>query len=520
MTAAITSELNFAARSGVFVPGVLVSGTGAADTITPDSSPPEQPRVGAGPDVILGLGGDDLLDGGAGADFMLGGDGDDTYVVDDIGDLVMEFPFGGWDTVRSSISYSLDAAPDTRLTVENLALTGAAAIDGTGNSLDNLLTGNAAANVLEGLAGNDRIDGGAGADTMIGGTGDDTFYVDDAGDRVIELAGQGNDRIYSRVEYSLVGQAVETLVLTGPAGAINGFGNELANLLIGNAGVNFLDGGPGADVMRGGAGNDSYAVDDPGDVVDETAGTGIDAGGHDQIFTSVSVSLTGTARFVEDVTVSRPNPVTVTGNDLKNFFMGGIGDDTFYGAGNDDRIWANSGDDRVYGGDGNDDLDGSNGDDQIFGGAGRDYIRGSEGFDILSGGADADTFRFFALSTTYGGFGNDSTLATINSITDFNRAEGDRIDIASFGYAGKLALRGEVATPGFSLVEGAALGGEDLGAGFTQLWTYRSDDTTYLIGDMNDNRQLDLTDVVIALTGPTAPLTLAKTDFTGGAFTV
>ncbi|MCW1429819.1 calcium-binding protein [Novosphingobium sp. JCM 18896] len=519
MTEPITGELNLATRSGLSVPGVLVSGTGAADTITPDSTPPGQPLVGAGPDVILALGGDDLLDGGLGADFMLGGDGDDTYVVDDVGDLVMEFPFGGLDTVRSSISYSLDAAPDTRLTVENLALTGAAAINGTGNGLDNLLTGNAAANVLDGRAGNDRIDGGAGADTMIGGLGDDTFYVDNIGDRVIERAGEGNDRIYSRVEYNLTGQAVETLVLVGPA-SINGFGNELDNTLIGNAEHNYLDGLAGADVMRGGGGDDAYTVDNLGDVVDETNGTGIDAGGHDQIFTSVSISLTGAARFVEDVTVYRPEPVTVIGNDLKNFFMGGAGDDTLDGGGNDDRIWANSGNDRIYGGAGNDDLDGYTGDDQIFGGAGRDYIRGSEGLDILTGGADADTFRFFALSTTYGGFGDDSTLATINTITDFNRAEGDRIDIASFGYAGKLAWRGEVTTPDFSLVEGAALGGEDLGTGFTQLWTFRSDDTTYLIGDMNDNRRLDLTDVVVALTGPTAPATLAKTDFTGGPFAV
>ncbi|MEJ5975002.1 calcium-binding protein [Novosphingobium sp. PS1R-30] len=514
MTAPITSELNLATRFGV-----LVSGTGAADTITPDSAPPGQPLVGAGPDLILALGGDDLLDGGFGADLMLGGDGDDTYVVDDFGDLVMEFPFGGWDTVRSSISYSLDAAPDTRFTVENLALTGAAAIDGTGNSLDNLLTGNAAANVLDGRAGNDRIDGGAGADTMIGGLGDDTFYVDNIGDRVIERAGEGNDRIYSRVEYNLTGQAVETLVLIGTASA-NGFGNELDNTLIGNAEHNYLDGLAGADVMRGGGGDDAYSVDDLGDVVDETYGTGIDAGGHDQIFTSVSISLTGTARFVEDVTVYRPEPVTVIGNDLVNFFMGGYGDDTLDGGGNDDRIWASVGNDRVFGGDGNDDLDGYTGDDEIFGGAGRDYIRGSEGLDRLTGGTGPDVFRFFGFSTTYSGFGADSTLATINTITDFNRAEGDVLELRSGGFAGKLAFRGEVTTPGFSLTAGAALGGEDLGPGFSQIWSHREGETTYLIGDLNDNRRLDLTDMVVAMNGPTAPLVLAITDFIPGSFTV
>lgn len=519
MTAASDSDFD-AIRPAAFRYGVVVSGTGADDAITPEQGPPGQPLVGDGPDVILALGGDDVLDGGLGADVMLGGDGNDTYVVDDIGDLVMEFPFGGWDTVRSSISYSLDAAPDTRFTVENLTLIGAAAIDGTGNRLDNLLIGNGAANLLDGRAGDDRIDGGAGADTMIGGLGDDTFYVDDSGDRVIELAGQGDDRVYSMVEYNLTGQALETLVLSGAAG-VSGFGNELANTLVGNSGGNYLDGLEGADIMRGGAGDDAYGIDDPGDVIDETDGAGGDAGGQfDQVFilAPVTVSLTGPARFVENATVARPVPTTVIGNDLANFFMGGYGDDTLDGAGNDDRIWASLGDDHVFGGDGNDDLDGYRGDDQIFGGAGRDYIRASEGLDRLSGGADADVFRFFGFSTTYGGFGADSTLATINTITDFNRAEGDAIDARSGGFAGKLAFRCEVTTPGFSLTDGAALGGEDLGPGFTQLWSYREGETTYLIEDINDNRTLDLTDVVVALTGPTAPLVLAEADFVPGSF--
>ena len=68
--------------------------------------------------------------------------------------------------------------------VENLTLTGAAAINGTGNGAANIITGNASNNVLSGLGGNDTINGGngndnltgaAGADLLTGGLNADTF---------------------------------------------------------------------------------------------------------------------------------------------------------------------------------------------------------------------------------------------------------------------------------------------------------------------------------------------------------
>jgi len=65
--------------------------------------------------------------------------------------------------------------------VENLKLTGAAAINGTGNAQANSLTGNSANNQLNGGAGNDILNGGTGVNTLTGGTGKDIFRFNTTG---------------------------------------------------------------------------------------------------------------------------------------------------------------------------------------------------------------------------------------------------------------------------------------------------------------------------------------------------
>ncbi|WP_203076230.1 ELWxxDGT repeat protein [Falsiroseomonas ponticola] len=119
--------------------------------------------------LLRGEDGNDTLVGGLGQDTMEGGAGNDVYTVDDAGDVVTELAGGGNDLVNAAVTYALGGE------VERLALTGSAAIDGTGNELANAITGNAAANLLQGGGGNDSLAGGLGSDTLAGGAGRDRF---------------------------------------------------------------------------------------------------------------------------------------------------------------------------------------------------------------------------------------------------------------------------------------------------------------------------------------------------------
>jgi len=199
---------------------------------------------------LVGNAAANVLNGNAGVDSLYGGLGDDSYIVDNPADVIVEKVGEGADSVLAYASYTLSA------NLENLTLMGSAAIDGTGNGLDNYLKGNTAANVLSGGAGNDILIGNLGADTMKGGTGNDLYYIDDVGDVIVENVGEGTDRVTSSITYTLPAN-VEHLALSGSA-AINATGNGLTNALAGNSAANVLDGDGGADVLTGGAGDDTF----------------------------------------------------------------------------------------------------------------------------------------------------------------------------------------------------------------------------------------------------------------------
>ena len=166
---------------------------------------------------------------------------------------------------------------------------------------------------------------------MSGGAGNDTYVVDNAGDVVIEVAGERHRHGASRSVSFTLGANVENLTLTGSAD-INGTGNGLANTITGNAGDNVLDGGAGADTMSGGAGNDTYVVDNAGDVV-------IEAPARAPTRCSRSISFTLGAN-VENLTLTgsaahqrhrqRPRQL-ITGNAGDNVLDGGAGADTMTG---------------------------------------------------------------------------------------------------------------------------------------------------------------------------------------------
>lgn len=405
-----------------------------------------------------GTNGNDILTGGrandflnnldlGGEDIMSGGQGNDVYTVNSAGDIVIEATNGGrTDRVLSSISYALTA------NVENLTLTGLAAINGTGNTLANTIIGNQADNI---------INGGAGNDNMQGGLGNDTYFVDSSRDVVSEIAGAGTDTVNSSFTYTL-GTNLENLTLTGNL-AINGTGNTLANTLTGNSANNVLNGGAGIDTLLGGAGNDTYVVD-AGDIIIENLNEGIDL-----VQSGATYTL---GANIENLTLTGTTGINGTGNALNNVLTGNTGINILTGLGGNDTYVVNLVQDQVVeaagggidtvnssvtyilgaevenltltatttingtgnaanniitGGSGSNALSGLAGNDTITGNAGNDTIRGGLGADLLTGGTGRDTFAFATGDSPF------QRVAGIpvghDTITDFNRGQGDRIDL-------------------------------------------------------------------------------------------
>ena len=368
----------------------------------------------AGNDTLNGGLGNDTLNGGLGADSMVGGQGNDTFIVDNLGDKLVELADEGIDEAK--VGLTVAGTYVLADNVENATITTALlGVNVTGNALDNVLVGGAGANILTGAAGNDTLDGGLGSDTLVGGLGDDVYVVNVATDVVTEAAGQGEDEVLvnftaagtytmtANVEYA-------TVVTASSAIAVNVTGNALNNDIIGHAGNNVLSGGLGDDLLEGNGGVD---------VLDGGAGTdlAILKGSLDD-YTATRVSATQTRFVHSDGTTS----VTMTNIENLEFYGADWedeSDDTHYvlqnllsqlGSPGNDTITGTSGDDTVRGLDGLFGLNGGAGNDLINGGAGNDLLVGGAGNDTLVGGADndtlvggtgADTYRFGA------GGGND-----------------------------------------------------------------------------------------------------------------
>lgn len=213
--------------------------------------------------TIYGTSGNNVLHGGRGIDEMHGGNGDDTYIVDNREELIVEQSDAGIDTVISRSDFRLYESSQN---IENLTLVGSANRHGHGNALDNTIIGNNGSNILN---------GGRGADEMIGGLGIDAYYIDNVGDRAIEEADEGIDRVISWVDYT-ADDNIENVVLVG-ATEINATGNFEDNRIYGNSGANRISGEEGNDRLKGNGGADTFVYDNPvfnnDTIVDFTIGT-------------------------------------------------------------------------------------------------------------------------------------------------------------------------------------------------------------------------------------------------------
>jgi len=290
--------------------------------------------------------------------------------------------------------------------------------------------------LLIGRDGNDILDGGLGGDVMIGGAGNDRYYVDQAGDFVIEVdALHGNDSVFTTVTYSL-SQHVENMTLLGTL-AIDAYGNDGNNRLVGNKAANLLSGGAGDDVLEGAGGDDTL-----------DGGGGTDGASYAGAHLGVTVSL---AIAGQQNTIGAGSD-TLT--DIENL-TGSSFDDALLGDSLANALLGGAGNDQLTGGDGDDVLDGGSGNDQLVGGNGADSFFFSApllpanidtvvDFDAAVDLIQLDNAVFNAFSTPWGvddsGFGIGATATTADMHLIFNVADGALLYDAD-GVGGQAAVQ-------------------------------------------------------------------------------
>jgi Ca2+-binding RTX toxin-like protein len=200
--------------------------------------------------------------------------------------------------------------------------------------------------------------------------------------------------------------ATVNTVVNAPGGAISaqintGSGDDtitgsfISDTIRAGAGDDFVEGGKGADLIFGGDGDDT---------------------------------IYGDSKFAEE----NPGGIVKDGNDT---IYGGFGNDLIFGGDGDDLLYGDNADGTGFG---NDTIYGGAGNDTIFGGGGADYLHGGEGNDFLDGGQGRDTLIGGAGNDTLtGGAGADlfvlENLGGVDTITDFDSEEGDKIRITGFG---------------------------------------------------------------------------------------
>jgi Ca2+-binding RTX toxin-like protein len=398
--------------------------------------------------------GDDILDGGGDGDLLAGNKGNDTYLVDHPGDTVEEKEGSGVDDVRVNgiNTYTLPA------NVERLFFDGTGTFWATGNALDNTLVGGWSP---------DRLDGGLGADRMEGRASGDTYIVDNAGDLVIEAAGEGSDAVWTSLSAYQLPANVESMRYTGdPSAAFAGTGNGLDNYIESSDGDDVLDGGVGADQLVGRGGDDVYHVDNVGDYVTEDP-----FGGVDEVRTALGSRSDPAQMYilptnVENLTGTSAGAQGVYGNALDNRIrMGSGGDLIVLHDGGNDSVESGGGSDFVYFG------GAFTGEDTVDGGAGIDTVGLLGNYDLTLGVfslVGVEKLALYSSGVPYDG-GYSYAIETV----DENVAAGQKLTVIaqSLGLNETLTFDGSAETDGsFDLKGGRGADTITGGAGNDIIW--------------------------------------------------
>jgi Ca2+-binding RTX toxin-like protein len=285
-------------------------------------------------------------------------------------------------------------------TVSSLAATDILVVNASGSGIqggpgNDSLVGTTSNDTMFGFGGNDTLDGGVGADRMDGGAGDDLYFVDNAGDQVVEAENGGIDEVRSSLASHTLHAWVNNLTLLD--GAASGTGNGIDNVITGNALNNELTGGDGNDRLLGGLGSDRMFGDAGGDTLDGgdgqdllTGGAGNDSllggAGPDEFYFTVA----GGGAFGSDVIHGGADrdwlflrgDTSFTVNLAAGALSSSLGSATVTGV------------EAVLAFEGNDHLTGDGESNTLAGNGGNDTLDGGLGNDILGGGIGADTFAF------------------------------------------------------------------------------------------------------------------------------
>jgi Ca2+-binding RTX toxin-like protein len=330
----VNASVNFTLSAEVeklILSGAAISGTGNAldNTITGNAS-------------------NNTIDGGAGTGdvFVLTGNRSDyTYtVIDATHTQITDSRVGGDGTDTVTNIETVQFAGGVTYTVDVLR--------------SNIISGTAGVDTLTGSAANDTLDGGLGADAMAGLAGDDIYLVDNVGDTITEVAGEGTaDSVQASVDFTLSAEVENLILLTG---ALAGTGNAAVNTITGNDAANTLNGMGGLDTLVGGNGNDTYVIDNAGVTVTETATGGtadvVNAainytlGANIEVLNLTGAALVGTGNADANIMNGNDKNNTLNGKGGADKMSGGLGHDIYYVdvAGDVVTEALNAGTDSVY----------------------------------------------------------------------------------------------------------------------------------------------------------------------------